>query len=90
MCSVQRQSNSWCCNLLKWLIRKHTYQISAPVLGQRLDMSRPLAQEKGLELKQVRDGSSSVLRTYSSLKVGYEREHYLSDVKIHTLRTKLS
>ncbi len=61
--------------MLKWLERKHRYPNStgAPVLCETLDMNRLLAHDKGLQLKQLGEGTSTVLRTYKSLEVGNER-----------------
>ncbi len=65
-------------------------QHSLPKLDQRLDTSKLLAHEKGLQLKQIGDGTSSIMRTYRNLKVGYDKEQYLSTIKSQRLRALLS
>jgi len=72
--SAHRQTNSWCGNLLRWLEKKPMYQQDIPKLDQKLDASKLLAHEKGLQLKQIGECTSTIIRTYRSLKVGYEQE----------------
>lgn len=50
------------------------YQQDIPKLDQKLDASKLLAHEKGLQLKQIGECTSTIIRTYRSLKVGYEQE----------------
>ncbi len=90
MLSTHTQSNSWCCNLLLWLGKKPMYQHSLPKLDQRLRTSKLLAHVEGLQLKQIGDGTSSTMRTYRNLKVGYDREHDLNTMKSQRMRALLS
>lgn len=72
--------------LRKWLQTKSVnYKIS-----QKLDHKKLLEHEKGLQLRLIGDGSTTVTTLYRSIKVGYEPEAYLRAVKSYRLRTVLS
>ena len=86
MLSDSKHVDTWCGKLRNWLQTKSTvYRIS-----QKLDHKQLLEHEKGLQLRLIGDGSTTVTRLYRSIKVGYEPEAYLRAVKSFKLRTVLS
>ena len=84
--STLRLTQSWCRNLINWLGKQPMYQQDIPNLDHKLNASKLLVQEKGLQLKQIAEGTSTILRTYTSLKVTYGREQYLSSTGVKSLR----
>ena len=47
------------------------YPQDIPNLEHKLNASKLLVQEKELQMEQIAEGTSTILRTYTSLKVRY-------------------
>lgn len=51
--------------------------------------SKLLSHEKGLQLRQIGEGSSTIIETYRNLKAGYKGEQYFSNIKSQRLTALL-
>ena len=59
-------------------------------LMQTQDQKALLAHQRGMQLKQIGEAKSTVMTTYRSIKVGYNQEEYLQDIKSSRLRVIMS
>ena len=87
--SMHRQTSSCCGKTLNWLETKSMCQQHMPELNKRLNASKLLSHEKGLQLRQIGEGSSAIIETYRNLKAGYKGEQCFSNIKAQRLKALL-